>query len=146
MLKVCDVHGSPLASAQAASFPQDLEHHPLRITTFCDTVTVAAMRGPDVVTRAQMHADADRDCFLARVKMHESWNASGNEFCVDTFFEFADAAHRRVGDQQTVAVQAHGLSLTVAWLGNAFRSDTGYQRQRSAARRRVHSRTPIHPD
>ena len=43
MLQVCDVHGPALAGAQTLSFPQDLEHHVLRIAAFGNAVSVAAM-------------------------------------------------------------------------------------------------------
>jgi hypothetical protein len=45
-----------------------------------------------------MHADADRDGFLARVKVYESWNVTRNELGIDALFEVADATHHPVGE------------------------------------------------
>jgi hypothetical protein len=44
-----------------------------------------------------MHADADRDSFLARVKVYESWNVTSNKLGIYALFEVADATHHRVG-------------------------------------------------
>ena len=108
---VGDVHRAALALAEAVTAAVDLEHHARHIAALGDAVAMAPMGARDPVGIAQVLADADRDGFLAGIKVREPRDLAGLDLDVQSLLELADGLHLPVGAEQSVRGQRHACLL-----------------------------------
>ena len=72
---------------------------------------MAPMGARDPVGIAQVFADADRDGFLAGIKVREPRDLAGLDLDVQSLLELADGLHLPVGVEQSVRGQRHACLL-----------------------------------
>ena len=97
LVEIGDVHGAALALAQAVAAAVDLLHHADDVAALGDAMTVAAMRGDDVVVVGELLAHADGDRFLAGVEVREAGDIAGRDLHVQALLELANRLHLAIG-------------------------------------------------
>src|SRR5260370_15590780 len=100
---VGDVHGAAFTAIAAGGFAIELGHHTVNFDTFCDAVTVAAMRRGDPVGWFQSCADADGTRLLAGVLVDGANRHAGLDKPLETLLEFPDHGHALVHPEQLLA-------------------------------------------
>jgi hypothetical protein len=83
---------------------EQLQHHAGHVAALGDAVAMTAMRARNPIARTKMCADADRRCFLAGVKMHETRNPALGKFVLNALLEPADRNHVAPGFQKCLTV------------------------------------------
>ena len=91
--EIGDVHGAALALAVAGLPPVELGHHAVEVGALGDAVAVAAMRRDDPVAAIERGTDADGDCLLADVAVHDAVDLAGMVVGRGAFLEAADGEH-----------------------------------------------------
>ena len=108
-VQVGDVHGAALATAGAGGAAVELGEHAFDVDPLGDAVAVPAVGARDVVVLPEVHHDAGRGGFLARVEMNEPRKVAGGELHVDPLLEFPDRLHGPVGLEQLLPAERNGV-------------------------------------
>ncbi len=102
--------------ADAGRLAVELGHQRTQRAALGDEMTVAAMRGEDVIVGTKRPRDADGRGFLADRRMKEAGDAAGREQRTHPLLEEPDAQHARVHLKERVgAAPCHHEARIIAW-------------------------------
>ena len=109
VLFVEQVHRAAFAARDAGAFAVDLGHQFVRVAAQDQAVGMVAVGRQGLVARLVGVQDAQRDRFLADVKMQVAADFAGAERPVALLFEVADVQHLLIGVQEVVVAEFERL-------------------------------------